>query len=46
VCAHIGAGKLKDLAPGLGNPVEEGNVPDAPHDVMAINYVNSGESIN
>ena len=46
VCAHIGAGKLKDLAPGLGNPVEEGNVPDAPHDEMAINYVNSGESIN
>ena len=46
VCAHIGAGKLKDLAPGLGNPVEEGNVPDAPHDEMAINYVDSGESIN
>ena len=46
VCAHIGAGKLKDLAPGLGNPVEHGNVPDAPHDEMAINYVDSGESIN
>ena len=45
-CAHIGAGKLKDLAPGLGNPVEQGNVPDALHEEMAINYVNSGESIN
>ena len=46
VCAHIGAGKLKDLAPGLGNLVEEGNMLDALHDEMAINYVNSGESIN
>ena len=46
VCAHIGAGKLNDLAPGLGNPVEHGNVPDAAHDEMAINYVDSGESIN
>ena len=46
VCTHIGAGKLKDLAPGLGNPVEQGNVLDAPHDEMTINYVTSGESIN
>ena len=46
VCTHIGAGKLKDLAPGLGNPVEQGNVPDAHHDKMAINYVTLGESIN
>ena len=46
VCAHIGAGKLKDLAPGLGNPVEQEDVPDALHDEMAINYVNSGESYN
>ena len=46
VCAHIGAGKLKDLAPRLGNSVEQGNVPDALHDEMAINYVNSGESFN
>jgi hypothetical protein len=46
VCAHIGAGKLKDLPPGLGNSVEQGDVPDALHDEMAINYVNSGESFN
>jgi hypothetical protein len=46
VCAHIGAGKLKDLAPGLGNSMEQGDVPDALHDEMAINYVNSGETFN
>jgi hypothetical protein len=46
VCAHIGAGKLKDLAPRLGNSVEQVDVPDALHDEMAINYVNLGESFN
>ena len=46
VCAHIGAGKLKDLAPRIGNLVEQGSAPDAPHDKMAINYINTGESMN
>ena len=44
--AHTWSGNLKDLAPRLRNSVEQGNVPDAHHDKMAINYVTSGESIN
>jgi len=46
VSTHIGAEKIKDLAPVLGNTVEQKVAPDAPHDEMAINYMNKGESRN
>ena len=36
VSAHIGAGNLKDLAPIMGNLVEQVLAPDALHDEMAI----------
>ena len=38
VSTHIGAEKLKDLAPVLGNAVEQEVAPEAHHDEMAINY--------
>ena len=44
--AHIGAGNLKDLAPIMGNLVEQVFAPDALHDEMAINYIYTGESLN
>ena len=46
VSAHIGAGNLKDLAPIMGNLVEQVFAPDALHDEMAINYIYTGESLN
>ena len=46
VSTHIGAEKLKDLAPVMGNTVEQEVALDAPHDEMAINYINKGESRN
>ena len=46
VSTHIGAENLKDLAPVMGNTVEQEVVPDAPHDEMAINYISTGESMN
>ena len=39
VSAHIGAGNLKDLAPIMGNLVEQVLAPDALHDEMDINYI-------
>ena len=44
--AHIGAGNLKDLAPIMGNLVEQVFALDALHDEMAINYIYTGESLN
>ena len=38
VSAHIGAEKLKDLAPVMGNTVEKEVARDAPHDELTINY--------
>ena len=46
VCAHVGVGNLKDLAPIMGNLVDEVLAPDALHDEMAINYIYTGESLN
>jgi hypothetical protein len=46
VSTHTGAEKLKDLTPVMGNTVEQEVAPDAPHDEMAINYINTGESMN
>ena len=46
VSTHIGAEKLKDLAPVMGNTVEQEAAPDAPHDEIAINYINKGQSKN
>ena len=40
--AYIGARNLKDLAPIMGNLVEQVFVPDALHDEMAINYIYTG----
>ena len=40
VSTHIGAEKLKDLAPVMGKTVEQEVAPDAPHDEMAINHIN------
>jgi hypothetical protein len=38
VSTHIGAEKLKDLAPIMVNTVEQEVARDAPHDELAINY--------
>ena len=46
VSAHIGGEKLKGLAPVMGNMVEQEVAPDAPHDEMAIHYINKGELRN
>jgi hypothetical protein len=46
VSTHIGAEKLNDLAPIMGKMVEQEVAPDAPHDEMAINYINTGDSMN
>ena len=42
VSTHIGAEKLKGLAPVMGKMVEQEVAPDAPHDEMAINHINKG----
>ena len=46
VSTHIGAKKLKDLAPVMGKTVEQVVAPDAPHDKMTINHITEGESRN
>ena len=37
---------MHHLAPVMGNTVEQEVAQDAPYDEMAINYINTGESMN